>query len=111
MKGFMKEIRILIKRLIMLRDDNLGSISLTENTKKLALVKHIDVKYHLIRDLVKKKQVRVLAIRSAKNLADLFTKALPRAALSAPSHSPPANLCYLVTVSSAFLRPLPPLPQ
>ncbi len=77
---WMKEIRIPIKRPIMLRDDNLRSISLTENTKKLALVKHINVKYHLIRDLVKKKQVRVLAIRSTKNLADLFTKALPRAA-------------------------------
>ena len=39
--------------------------------------KHIERKYHLIREIVHRGDVSVLKIRSEDNLADLFTKTLP----------------------------------
>jgi hypothetical protein len=39
--------------------------------------KHIERKYHLIRDIVKRGDVAVVKIASEDNLADPFTKSLP----------------------------------
>jgi len=38
--------------------------------------KHIDIKYHHIRDLVNKKIIKLEYIKSKDNLADCFTKYL-----------------------------------
>ena len=39
--------------------------------------KHVERKYHLIREIVQRGDVLVTQIASANNLADPFTKALP----------------------------------
>ena len=41
-------------------------------------VKHIRVKYHLIRELVTNGELTVMRVRSCDNLADILTKALAR---------------------------------
>ena len=38
--------------------------------------KHIDVKYHMIRDWIAKKVIDLTWVASNENLADIFTKAL-----------------------------------
>jgi len=60
--------------------DNSGAISLTENTKNNARVKHIDIRHHYLRECVETGDLHVNYIPTTENIADLLTKALPRPA-------------------------------
>ena len=40
--------------------------------------KHIDIKYHFVRDQVEKEAVTVLCCPTSSMLADLFTKCIPK---------------------------------
>ncbi|RDB21876.1 Retrovirus-related Pol polyprotein from transposon TNT 1-94 [Hypsizygus marmoreus] len=60
--------------------DNAGAISLTENTKGNARIKHIDIRHHYVRDRVEDGDISITFVPSTDNLADLFTKPLPRPA-------------------------------
>ena len=64
---------------VPLHGDNTGSIFLSQNPVKHNRSKHIDVKFHHIRQQLERKKVTVQYIPSADNLADPFTKPLPRA--------------------------------
>ena len=44
-----------------------------ENSKKS---RHIDIKYHYIKDLVFKKLIKIKFIDTKNNISDIFTKAL-----------------------------------
>ena len=43
-----------------------------------ARTKHIDIAYHFLRDLVKSGTLNLVYINTHQNLADIFTKGLPR---------------------------------
>jgi len=58
--------------------DNNGSIILTEDSSFHARVKQIDIKYHSIRQKVELGQLKLHYVQSKDNLADIFTKPLPR---------------------------------
>lgn len=60
--------------------DNSGSIALTKNTKHNSRVKHIDIRHHYIREHVEDGDIQVIYVPSNENLADVFTKPLPRIA-------------------------------
>jgi hypothetical protein len=62
----------------LIKGDNRGAIALTKNTKDHGKVKHIDIRHHYIRDLVQSGAIAIEQVPSADNLADLFTKPLPR---------------------------------
>jgi hypothetical protein len=62
----------------VIKGDNRGAIALTKNTKDHGKVKHIDIRHHYIRDLVKSGKISIEQVPSSENLADLFTKPLPR---------------------------------
>ena len=62
----------------ILNEDNQGAIALSKNPDNHSGTKHIDVRYHYIRDLVEKKRVEVNYCPTNNNLADLMTKGLPR---------------------------------
>ncbi|KAD4180043.1 hypothetical protein E3N88_28634 [Mikania micrantha] len=55
--------------------DNSSAISITNNPVKHSKTKHIDIKYHFIRDCAEKKLIHLVKVDSEHNLADLFTKA------------------------------------
>ena len=61
-----------------LRGDNLGSIHLTKNTKDHHKIKHIDIHHHYLRELATEGKIEVMPIRGVENLADIFTKPLPK---------------------------------
>jgi hypothetical protein len=63
---------------IPLFGDNQGSIFLASNPVQEKRIKHIDLRYHFIRDVIKNKQVELFFIEGAENPADLFTKNLGR---------------------------------
>ena len=58
--------------------DNQAAIALSKNPVHHDRSKHIDIKYHYIRDCVEKGQVEVDHIRTREQIADALTKALGR---------------------------------
>jgi len=62
----------------VIKGDSRGAIVLVKNTKDHGKVKHINIRHHYIRELVKSEVILFEQIPSAENLADLFTKPLAR---------------------------------
>ena len=58
--------------------DNQGSLALAKNPVKHHRSKHIDVRYHFIRDHIKKGTVDLHYVPTSDNQADVFTKALAK---------------------------------
>ena len=56
--------------------DNKSTISLTKNPVFHGRSKHIDIKFHFIRDLVKDNEIVIEYCRSKEQVADIFTKPL-----------------------------------
>jgi hypothetical protein len=57
--------------------DNQSCIKLTENLVFHDRSKHIDMKYHYIRDLVQRKTVKLQYIATSEQVVDILTKPLP----------------------------------
>lgn len=62
----------------VIKGDSRGALALAKTTKDHGKVKHIDIRHHYIRELVKSKKILFEQLASADNLADLFTKPLAR---------------------------------
>ena len=62
---------------ITLYFDNSGAVVNSKEPRTHKRAKHIERKYHLIRDIVHRGDVVVTKIASVDNLADPFTKSLP----------------------------------
>jgi hypothetical protein len=60
-----------------IKEDNESTIKCTQNAVSHSKMKHIDIKYHVIRDYIAQKQIDVNWISTTDQLADIFTKALP----------------------------------
>jgi hypothetical protein len=80
MHSWLDEVQIKFTLPGLIKGDNQGpgAITLTKNTKDHDKVKHIDIRHHYIRDLLQSGVVAIELVPSADNLADLFTKPLPR---------------------------------
>jgi hypothetical protein len=56
--------------------DNESAISLTRNPESHKRSKHIDVRYHFIREQIFKKTIEISYVNTREQLADAFTKAI-----------------------------------
>jgi hypothetical protein len=56
--------------------DNQGSIFISSNPVQERRSKHIDIRYHYVRDCIEEKKVAIFFVDGALNPADLFTKNL-----------------------------------
>ena len=54
--------------------DNNSAISITNNPVKHSKTKHIEIRYHFIRDCNEKKLIQVAKVHTDNQFADLFTK-------------------------------------
>ena len=63
-------------RPITLYCDNSGAVAQSKEPRYHKKQKHIERKYHLIRDIIERGDTVVTKIASEENLADPFTKAL-----------------------------------
>jgi len=61
-----------------LRLDNQGSIKLVKNPEFHKRTKHIDVRFHYIREVYSSGHIEIQYVTSSQQLADILTKALPR---------------------------------
>ena len=56
--------------------DNTSAIAISNNPVLHSRTKHIDIRYHFIRDHIEKGNVEILFISTDKQLAEIFTKPL-----------------------------------
>lgn len=66
---------------IVINGDNLGALHLVKNPVYHNRTKHIDIRYHYIRDVFENGLIDLKYCNSSENIADIFTKNLPK-----PSH-------------------------
>ncbi len=66
-----------------LKVDNKGAIDLANGESIGRRSKHIEVRHHILRDLVKKGEIKLTHVESAENAADGLTKPLPGAPFKA----------------------------
>ncbi|GJR31208.1 hypothetical protein Tco_1107440 [Tanacetum coccineum] len=59
-------------------DDRLGAIALCCNNVQHSRAKHIDIRYHFIKQQVENGIVELYFVRTEHQLAGIFTKLLPR---------------------------------
>jgi hypothetical protein len=79
LRMFVSEIRNEPAQAITISSDNQGAIALSKDNKFHARTKHIDVRYHFIREAVEDGKVSVVYIPTDENPADIFTKPLAKA--------------------------------
>jgi hypothetical protein len=69
----------MIKQTAIIYEDNLGAIFITKNQQVSQRTKHIDIRQHFLRELVTKKLLEVMFIKSENNTSDITTKNTPGA--------------------------------
>ena len=60
------------------KSSNQGAIALARDNKFHARTKHINLRYHFIREAVEDGKIQVKYIPTGDNVSDIFTKPLPR---------------------------------
>jgi hypothetical protein len=63
-----------IKIPITMYCNNVGTIFLAYNAKTGGRTKHVDIRYHYVREFVQKGEVQILFVRSENNDSEIFTK-------------------------------------
>ena len=79
LKKFLLDLQVIpnADRPITLYCDNSGVVAQSKEPRCHKKHKHIEIKYHLIRDIIERGDTVVTKIESEENLADQFTKTLP----------------------------------
>ena len=71
-----QELLIPLDEPTLILSDNTGAVSLSDNPVFHSRSKHIDIRWHYVRDLIQSKLVRTSHIPGTQNGADFFTKAV-----------------------------------
>jgi len=64
----------IVQNTVIIQEDNESCINLANNPQEFNRTRHIQVKYHFIRQLVKEKKIKLQHCRTQNQLADIFTK-------------------------------------
>ncbi|BAT96031.1 hypothetical protein VIGAN_10003800 [Vigna angularis var. angularis] len=75
-KELMEELKMPMEKPIQLKIDNISAINLAKNPVSHGRSKHIEVKFHFLRDMVNKERIALVYCKTEVQLADLFTKPL-----------------------------------
>jgi hypothetical protein len=59
---------------VVVRVDNIGAIWMAENASAGSRTKHVELKYHFIRQYVEEGFIRIIFVRTDENISDVFTK-------------------------------------
>ena len=77
-KQLLKGMKEEITESMILYCDNTSAINILRNPVMHAKTKHIAIKYHYVRELVEDKEVKMEYINIKEQIADIFTKPLPK---------------------------------
>lgn len=78
MKQMLKDIGITFVELVVIHCDNTSIVNMSNNPMMHSKTKHISIKYHFLRDKVAEKKIRLEYISTKENIANIFTKPLPK---------------------------------
>jgi hypothetical protein len=78
MRELMRELHFKVSGPSTLMMDNQSAMATIKTPEHHGHMKHIDIRYHWIRDEVKNKTIKVQYIPTTEMTADILTKALPR---------------------------------
>jgi hypothetical protein len=78
MKQTLEYLQVKYDHPITINCDNTNAISISKNPVMHSKTKHIPIKYHFLRDQVTQKLVKVEYVDTKEQIADIFTKPLPR---------------------------------
>ncbi len=67
----------LIEKKVTIYEDNVGAMKLAENWESTKCTKHIDIRYHHIREMIENEEIEIMHIKSTNQPADAMTKSLP----------------------------------
>ena len=79
LRSLLRELGFKQDKSLPIKEDNVAAIYIARDPMYPKRTKHIDIKHHFIRDNVRDGAISVEYIPSKNNLADLLTKALPKA--------------------------------
>ena len=63
-----------VKLPVIVRVDNVGAIFMTENVSTSSRTKHVDIRYHFVREFVEEGFLKIIFVKTVENVADGFTK-------------------------------------
>lgn len=75
LKGILSDFNVTNNKNVLLVD-NVGTICMAKNYENSKRTKHIDIKFHFIKDLLAKNVITLEHVRSDQNVADMLTKPL-----------------------------------
>jgi len=75
-KNLLKEMKMSVSLLMIIHEDNAGALFLAQNHALGLRTKHINVRYHFVRDLIEKGLLELKYISTNENVADIMTKNL-----------------------------------
>jgi hypothetical protein len=78
LRAFIGELTTPFAEPTVLHCDNQGAIALSKDNKFHTRTKHINIRYHYICEAVENKNILMQYIPTDDNIADIFTKALPK---------------------------------
>jgi bifunctional DNase/RNase len=78
MKQTLTDIQVEYDEPIPIYCDNTSAISISKNPVMHSKNKNIPIKYHFLREHVAEKNIRVEYVGTKEQVADIFTKPLPR---------------------------------
>ena len=76
----LQDFQIKCTPLVPIKCDNTSAISISKNPVMHSKTKHIPIKYHFLREQVLEQKVNLEYVPSKEQVADIFTKPLPREA-------------------------------
>jgi hypothetical protein len=80
MKQNLTDIQVKYDELIPIYCDNTSCINISKNLVMHSKTNHIHIKYHFLQEQVAEKNIRVEYVGTKEQVADIFTKPLPREA-------------------------------
>jgi hypothetical protein len=70
----LESLGIRVKLPIVVRVDNVGAIFMSENVSTSSRTRHVDIRYHYVREFVEDGFIKIIFVKSEENLSDGFTK-------------------------------------
>jgi hypothetical protein len=73
----LSDLHIKVKLPIVVKTDNIGAIFMSENASTGFRTRHVDTRYHFVREFIEDGFIKFEFVRSVENDADIFTKNVP----------------------------------
>ena len=78
----LKDIRIEISQPIVIHCNNTSMVNISKNLVFNLKTNHISIKYHMLREKVAEKEIKLEYVSTKDKIADIFAKPLPKILLS-----------------------------